>query len=244
MDWTASTSSQYIFWLKGRAGTGKSTIARTIAESLHQQGIPLASFFFKRGGGDLARSRKVISTIVFQLAHQLDILGRIICDTLQKEPDLGESAALLEQFNKLLVQPLEKVARLPTGSKPIMIILDALDECDDIDDIRRLLGRFGRTQSLSALGIRLLVTSRPEMPIQLGFQNMDHITYCELALHDMPRALVDRDIETYITYRLGQIQTDQGLPNTWPNIDQIRKVTELADGLFIYAATMRWIRCT
>ncbi|KAK5246711.1 hypothetical protein LTR20_007355 [Exophiala xenobiotica] len=238
MDWATSTSSQYIFWLKGRAGTGKSTIARTIAESLHQRGVPLASFFFKRGGGDLARSRKVISTIVFQLTHRSNILGGFVCDALREEPDLGEAASLSEQYHKLLVQPLEKLSKCSTGSNSMMIVLDALDECDDADDIRLLLQLFGNTQNLSALGIRLLVTSRPETPIQLGFRDMNHITYHKLALHNVTKAVVDQDIKTFVAYKLGRIRADQGLPDTWPGFDQIQKVTELADGLFIYAATV------
>jgi adenylylsulfate kinase-like enzyme len=92
MDWTTGTSSQYIFWLKGRAGTGKSTIALTIAHSLDERHATIASFFFKRGGGDLARSKKVIGTVAFQLAQQSSLLGGFICDALRKEPDLGDSA--------------------------------------------------------------------------------------------------------------------------------------------------------
>jgi hypothetical protein len=35
VDWTTCNSPQYIFWLRGRAGTGKSTIALTIAQSIY-----------------------------------------------------------------------------------------------------------------------------------------------------------------------------------------------------------------
>jgi len=47
-----------------------------MAQSFDRQGAALASFFFKRGGGDLARSRKVISTIAFQLGIRSRLLGR------------------------------------------------------------------------------------------------------------------------------------------------------------------------
>lgn len=238
MDWATSTSSQYIFWLKGRAGTGKSTIALTIAESLDQHRTPLASFFFRRGGGDLARSRKVVSTIAFQLAHQSSLLGGFICDTIQNDPNLGKSASLSEQYHKLLLHPLQRVQKSGAGSLLFLVILDALDECDDVNDIRLLLRLFGSTQNLSGLGLRILVTSRPEVPIRLGFQDMKHIAYYELALHDVPRAIVDRDIKMFVTHELAQIKADRGLPDSWPQPDQIETITILADRLFIYAATV------
>ncbi|KIX08794.1 uncharacterized protein Z518_03451 [Rhinocladiella mackenziei CBS 650.93] len=238
MDWTTSSSSQYIFWLKGRAGTGKSTIALTIAQSLDQQEAKLASFFFKRGSGDLARSRKVVSTIAFQLAFKSSLLGGFICDALRNDPNLGKSASLSEQYHKLLLQPLQRVPQSVAGSPPFVVVLDALDECDDMDDIRLLLRLLGNTQSLSGLGLRLLVTSRPEAPIRLGFRDMKHIAYHELALHDVPRALADRDINIFVAHELAQIKADRGLPDSWPGDDRIRTITTLADGLFIYAATV------
>ncbi|KAI7769794.1 hypothetical protein LZL87_003284 [Fusarium oxysporum] len=49
-DWVADTTDQAktVFWLNGMAGTGKSTISRTIARSLSETGRLGASFFFKR----------------------------------------------------------------------------------------------------------------------------------------------------------------------------------------------------
>ena len=37
-----------LFWLNGMAGTGKSTIARTVARTFHDQGRLGASYFFSR----------------------------------------------------------------------------------------------------------------------------------------------------------------------------------------------------
>lgn len=57
-----------IFWLSGMAGTGKSTIARTIARTYHDKGHLGASFFFSRGGGDLSNADILITTLARQLA--------------------------------------------------------------------------------------------------------------------------------------------------------------------------------
>ena len=237
-DWATSNSSQYIYWLKGRAGTGKSTVALTIAKSLDRQGVSLASFFFKRGGGDLARSRKVISTIAFQLAIRSRLLASFICGALREYPDLGDSASLSQQYDKLLLRPLQRARQSAPQLPSFIVVLDALDECDDLNDVRLLLRLLGDTGNMVGLGLRLLVTSRPETPIRVGFRNMSHIAYHELALHEEPRAIVNRDIRRFVTHELAQIRADRNLPESWPGDDKIRVITTRADGLFIYAATV------
>jgi hypothetical protein len=48
-DWVDSEDERCI-WLNGLAGTGKSTIARTVARRYFEQKRLGASFFFSRGG--------------------------------------------------------------------------------------------------------------------------------------------------------------------------------------------------
>ena len=144
-DWATSNSSQYILWLQGGAGTGKSTIALTIAQSLDKQGTALASFFFKRGGGDLARSRKVISTIAFQFAIRSRLVGKYVCDALREYPNLADSASLSQQYDKLLLRPLQQARQRAPHLPSLIVVLDALDECDDTNDVRLLLSLLGNT---------------------------------------------------------------------------------------------------
>jgi hypothetical protein len=198
----------------------------------------LASFFFKRGGGDLARSRMVISTVVYQLAIRSRRFGSFVCDALREHPGLGDSASLSQQYDKLLLRPLQRARQSVTYSPSFVVVLDALDECDDLDEIRQLLRLLGDTRSMVGIGLRLLVTSRPETLIRLGFHNMKHIAYHELALHDVPRVIVDQDIQRFVTHELFQIKAERFLPNSWPGEDKIRIITTRADGLFIYAATV------
>ena len=237
-NWVTCNSPQYIFWLRGRAGTGKSTIALSMAQTLDRQKAIFASFFFKRGGGDLARSRMAISTIVYQLAMRLRLFGGFVCDALRDHPNLGDSASLSQQYNKLLLRPLQQFRQRAPQSPALIVVLDALDECDDPEDVRLLLRLLGDSQNLVDLGFRVLATSRPETPIRLGFRDMKHITYHELALHDVPRAIVDQDIQRFVTHELLQIQNERVMPGSWPGEDKIRIITTRADGLFIYAATV------
>jgi Cdc6-like AAA superfamily ATPase len=56
-----------MFWLNGMAGTGKSTIARTVAQSFKDKEQLGATFFFKRGEGGRDNARYLVSTITRQL---------------------------------------------------------------------------------------------------------------------------------------------------------------------------------
>jgi nucleoside phosphorylase len=61
--WASGESEQCIFWLNGMAGTGKSTIARTVAYKYSELYRLGASFFFSRGGGDPSHASKFFTTI-------------------------------------------------------------------------------------------------------------------------------------------------------------------------------------
>ena len=47
--WIEDPNGKCIFWLRGMAGTGKSTISRTVAKNLSDATVPSASFFFQEG---------------------------------------------------------------------------------------------------------------------------------------------------------------------------------------------------
>jgi hypothetical protein len=62
-EWAANSQGKSIFWLQGMAGTGKSTISRTIADALDKEGKLGASFFFKRGEADRSSVVMLFTTI-------------------------------------------------------------------------------------------------------------------------------------------------------------------------------------
>jgi hypothetical protein len=69
--WANGRDKRYIFWLNGLAGTGKSTIARTVAREHFGKKCLGASFFFVRGGRDLGHAGKFVTTIAIQLASSV-----------------------------------------------------------------------------------------------------------------------------------------------------------------------------
>lgn len=74
------------------AGTGKSTIARTIARNLTEQKRLAASFFFSRGQGDLSHTGKLFSTIARQLAATSQMLKDYICEAIAEHDNISRKS--------------------------------------------------------------------------------------------------------------------------------------------------------
>jgi hypothetical protein len=120
----AGPSGAVVFWLNGLAGTGKSTVARTVCKSLgHSLG---AAFFISRNSLDRRTSVKVLNSLVYQLARHDDEMRNCICATLKADPDLA-GASLNKQILSLVVDPLRQRS---DALQQIVLVLDALDECD------------------------------------------------------------------------------------------------------------------
>jgi len=141
MHWSSDvTSDKCIFWLNGMAGTGKSTIARTVARKWHDEKRLGASFFFSRGNGDLAHASKFFPTLAYQLANGvLPSVAASVRNALCDFPDIHQQS-LRDQWKHLIFEPL---SRLNDGSsyqlQSLMLVIDALDECEGEADVQLIL---------------------------------------------------------------------------------------------------------
>ncbi|KAL7953652.1 hypothetical protein V8C34DRAFT_320712 [Trichoderma compactum] len=99
-NWAKNPDSHAVSWLNGMAGTGKSTISRTISEMLANENRLGAGFFFKSGEADRGGLTKFLTTIAADL------------------------------FKQLILDPLSSIPRDSAMANPIIVVIDALDECD------------------------------------------------------------------------------------------------------------------
>jgi hypothetical protein len=235
--WANDKDSKPIFWLCGMAGTGKSTIARTIAESFASHGQLGASFFFKKGEGERGNASRFFTTMATDLVtHEPGMLPGIR-KALNADSAISQRA-LKDQFEKLILQPLLgiKQARSPVLTR--VVIIDGLDECEREQDIRVILQLLAQTKDLRPAPLRILVTSRPELHIRLGFTDMPNGTYQNLVLHKVPRSTIEHDIRLFLEHELGSVRKSRMLSANWPVAHQILALVQLAVPLFIYAATV------
>ena len=244
-DWALDSQSKCIFWLNGMAGTGKSTISRTIACGFnlrHQLG---ASFFFKRGEGDRSNASKFFTTIATQLVHSLPDLSLYLKKTLEMDPAVS-TKTMREQFEKLVFGPLSELAR----PLKILMVIDALDECENEDHIKLILHLLRRIQDLRSIKMSILVTSRPELPLRVGFKQIPN-EHQDFILHEIPKPIIKHDISVFLRSEFANIRSeynmsspsDSDLLPDWPGERNMRALVEMAVPLFIFAATMcRFIR--
>ena len=235
--WADGDCQKCIFWLNGMAGTGKSTIARTVAHKYSKIKRLGASFFFSRGSGDVSHANKFFTTIARQLASTFPTLHHHICQAITEHKDIA-TQTLRDQWDKLILRSLAKLNATSVQSS-LIIIIDALDECEGDNDIRLLLQLLAGAKSLQTTRLRVFLTSRPETPIRLGFRVMDGILHRDLVLHNVPRAIVDQDMWVFFRVRFTEIREDsEYLPADWPGDQTIDLLIQKAGGLFIYAATV------
>ncbi|KAF6513711.1 hypothetical protein HZS61_007036 [Fusarium oxysporum f. sp. conglutinans] len=241
--WIDDPDAKPVFWLNGKAGTGKSTISRTVAQLRYSHGDLGASFFFKRGEVDRGSLDKFVPTLAIQLAQSVPATALAIKNTIDTDPTIvGKSVR--EQFDKLVREPLSKASGAIATLSSLVIVIDALDECEQDKDIKLLISILTNTQILRPR-LRVFLTSRPELPIRLGFSKVKG-TYKDLILDQIPAQTVGHDIFVFLADEFRRIRDDfnitvgdeRKLPSDWPGQQTLQTLTRMAVPLFIFAATV------
>ena len=228
-EWISGTGYPNILLLTGGAGTGKSTIATTVAETRRRSSHPVCHLFFLRGKSDPST---VIRTISYNLAVFCPSIAKLVDAEVRKTGELS-SATLKSQFDILLRKPLSTVSAEITH--PILVVLDAIDECGTPQSRCALMDILSNGIPSLHPTFRFLITGRPEediLPIA-SLSNVYSFTLdqkSEESMHDVPR---------YIEHELGTLRASKKLkvPSDWPWDESLRNLSQSANGLFIWAST-------
>jgi hypothetical protein len=237
--WAVSSSAPLVFWLNGLAGTGKSTVARTMCERLEAQGALAASFFVTRQVSERRAAPNIIRTLAYQLARRQRPVADALCTMLRDTPDL----AVAENLPKLVAGLLSKPAEAMSRGVGLVVVIDALDECEEDSQ-----GRYGGDlvplliRSLLQLPgrLKLLITSRAEPTIRRMFEDLSvDALQTVVQLHDLDRAMVRNDIKIYLTRSCKAIvETRRELSlEDWPSPADLETLVDLSDVLFVFAST-------
>ena len=233
--WCRASAGARIYWLSGMAGTGKSTIARTIAHRLAGERILGASFFFSKGQGDVGNAAKFFTTIAALLVKNIPSLKPHVCKVIEEDLHISAKAPR-DQWEQLILRPLQK---LPADSPDtrFVLVIDALDECDNDRDARLILQLFSQIDTISSIQLRVFITSRPERHIGFGFRSLPQSTHHCFILHEIPAQIVDNDIRIFLLDEMKEIRQEYFMPDEWPGDENIQVLCERAGQLFIYAST-------
>lgn len=244
LSWTTDQNGKRIFWLCGKAGIGKSTISRTIADELDKDGRLGASFFFKRGHADRSHANLFFPTIAKQLSDKIPDLGHAIADALEKDSLLCERH-MPKQFDELLLQPMKNGLACNALPKECFIVVDALDECEDVSQIEVLLTLLGRIEQVVAVRVRILVTSRPESPLVTGFEEMSNDLHRDMQVEEAQVPSIRSDLRIFFNHELIQIRSRYrqqnafgSLPVGWAGPTDVNLLVDRSHPLFIVAFTI------
>ncbi|KAK1238471.1 hypothetical protein MKX07_006617 [Trichoderma sp. CBMAI-0711] len=209
-------------WVKGSAGSGKSTLMKhTLAELLQNtdtSAVTIASFFYDASGQALEKSsRGLLQSVLYQIFTQNDQLLR---DFMIASDSRFVKGRNLEWQIEELMGVLEISSKLPTW-RPTILLLDGLDE-GSVDEVRLLL-QFFRLQ---------VCPDDSHKPFSKFKVCLSSRHYPNIYIENCPEIWVERknhaDIETFTYQKLAHMSN---APN---NEDMIQSILSRADGIFLW----------
>jgi hypothetical protein len=224
-----------VFWLAGLAGTGKSTIMKTLCQRIdNDDRFLLASFFASRNSPERRDPYAILHTFAYELAITSELLCPHVLSSLRAPQDIMQER-MREQVKQLLSEPIIKAE---LHGRTIVLVIDALDECEKIEGVEggRLIEFLA--QALQHHPVKLLVASRQEHALEKMFRSLPHIS---LHLNQVRSGAVQADVWRILNEGFANIRHKHTLAlqaDQWPTLIQMDRLVDLTGEFFIYAATV------
>ncbi|KAK4446194.1 hypothetical protein QBC34DRAFT_412097 [Podospora aff. communis PSN243] len=233
IDWLEG--DEEMFWITGKAGSGKSTLMKYICgESQTQQallrwaaGRPLitAAFYFWNSGTAIQMSQEgMLRTLLHDILRQRpDLVPRVFPHRLETfvivparsmNPRPWKWTEISKAF-QLLVTELVKTTKL-------CLFIDGLDEFEG--DPKELIGLIQRVQQPS---VKICVASRPWIVFEDAFKQKPKLT-----LEDLTR----KDIQAYVAAELHMTPGFDALATLEPEFARtlIQNIADKSSGVFLW----------
>ncbi|KAF9471638.1 hypothetical protein BDN70DRAFT_998562 [Pholiota conissans] len=228
---------EWILWLNGAAGAGKSAIVQTLAERCVAALMAVASFFFFRSDSTRNSISRLVATLAYQLIQAIPEVSGDIQHIVEENPLIFDQD-VESQLQQLIIQPY---LRLPAHlRRPFVVFIDGLDECLDHIQQTTLIKVFGDISQNHEVSIICLIASRRERQIEAAF-GKEHVSdnLRIIPLDELSEEQTSSDIHSYLTDKFDEIKKThprkQDLPLNWPHKSSIEGIVKKSSGQFIYA---------
>jgi NACHT domain len=237
ISWLQDTQGLSIYWVRGKPGSGKSTLMRELDENIgknrHLEGwlsnadFTIASCFFWYAG---TANQKSLSGMLLSLLHQLFSQHGYLIDRSISAAK-WESALLPEgKIPSWDSGELEKALRTFISEvhqdTKILLLIDGLDEYDGTDEQRHRILEL--LEDLTRLGsVKVCQSSRPWVIFKDAFR-----CYPQLRLEELTKG----DISQYVQDKLQGNELFQRHQRRYPDLlsNIADEITHKADGVFLW----------
>lgn len=174
--WVNEDNKQQIYLLLGPKGSGKSTIAHTIARQFEAIVRLGSSYCFSRAARGKQHATNLFSTIARDLADHDPQYMKALWAIVKDKRAIRETTNPLTQFNRFILDPANQM----TWIGPVLVVIDGL-ECSGYKSARKdLLTALAEKGADLPPNFKFLVTCRPEEDICAAFQGKSHVIQTHL----------------------------------------------------------------
>ncbi|RXW16146.1 hypothetical protein EST38_g9702 [Candolleomyces aberdarensis] len=245
-----------IMWVTGPAGSGKTAIMGSVADSCQGKGILGATHFFSSFSGSANRRSKryLVPTFAYQFVQHkaMTQVADQILTAVEQNPIVFDQK-LEVQLDQLILEPLRACRdRPPLPEWPKVILIDGLNECEadqyhdttrsDVsprskeEDQTEILSVLKKAASDPNFPFRIVIASRPEHAIQSFFTEAAQSMTRKLFLNEKYHP--DADMGLFLESKFASIRRRCHLPSLWPGEHIRQTLISNASGQFIYVATV------
>jgi hypothetical protein len=235
MDWVANKPRQdnvlqsRVYWFYGSPGIGKTSLAHSICEILHDRNHLAGSFFCRRDDPNLSEPINILPTLIHKLAIIFPPFGTIVAKHFHNDPNLSPES----MKGSLFLDFIRSLPRHPEHT--LVLVIDALDECGNARSRPGIL-RILIDAAAQAPWLKIIITSRTEVDIQHFFDGLTQPSYLPYDLATDQDA--NTDLRTFARRQFDLVVTDWHLPTPWPEEPDFNKAISRANGLFIFIKTL------
>ncbi|KAF1325875.1 hypothetical protein FI667_g8909, partial [Globisporangium splendens] len=255
-EWIDSPTASQVFWVTGQIGSGKTALAARLVQTIPE----IKAFHFALQEDEQTQNaRRCVLSLAYQLTTQLQEYAAFLqsCEPLEEIVPVSSFNVLM---TRLLIEPLNQIARPQSQNKPLVLLIDGLEHLADgksgasplpVMALRPSFVRGSMTVPAAFTSAECLVSALPSLVARLPkwvrviiLSRNDPIISAKLQ-NFTPNIVLEtyvkenkEDIKQFIEKSLCSgvstgLSSDKMLPP-----DQIALIVERSEGLFLYAANI------
>ena len=243
-EWLEACDGERIYWIRGKPGSGKSTLMRNLEKQIQQhhlggwmadqQVVVASSYFWHASSSPIQRSMEgLLRSVLFQLLGKLpDLLPEVMTADRWEDAIFAKSGSstsklwTVEQLKAAFYRIIELTSSHSDCPKNILLQVDGMDELDGTDEDRNeMLELF--TIITSEPHVKVCVSSRPWTTFTRRLQSSP-----QLRVEDLNKG----DIQLYVHDHLAGDADFREMSSHYPTLeDSIQdEITRKASGVFLW----------